>query len=242
MRAELSGLGERAEMPKSWRPFKTKGEDESYLQENINWKLLRGFGASPVASITAAMPFVGYLIIYNSNFSMILGDLGGLIESDPSAVECPNFFSPIEKLNLLYLGLLTMGISAVIFKLFAPTELKLYRDVNQFIEAERQNLSARRLRSMYRTVNYRRPRIGEELRQRASWLHSDVQISKASAEFSNNKNEDLILDLMRSFFQAQDRHCGRTQVILCLLMFAIGSTLLFIPSASFTLRVLCVIF
>ena len=222
--------------------FRTKGEDETFLQENVNWGLLRGFGASGFATATAIMPFVGYLILYNEQLTPYLGGLGGLLEQQPAAEQCPQLIPFFTKLNLFYIGSFSMGLSALIFKIAAPRELKLYRDTNDFVEHERLHLTARRVRSMFRTVNYRRPRIGRELVSRASWLGEKVDINKASIEFSNNKNEDLILDLMRTFFQAQDRHYRRVSVILCLCLLAMGGALLAIPSGAFTFRVLCTIF
>ncbi len=202
---------------------------------------MRGFGASNLATATALMPFVGYLILYNSELSTMLGGLGGLLEEQPSAQLCPASLSFFAKLNLVYLGLFTLGIAALVFKIAAPRELKLYKDANDFIERERPNLTARRVRSMYRTINHRRPRIGSELRQRATWLDESVVIAKASTEFVGNKNEDVVLDLMRSFFQAQDRHYRRAEVVVCLVCFLVGSLLLAVPSSAFTFRVFCTI-
>jgi hypothetical protein len=222
--------------------FRPKGEDETFLQENANWSLLRGFGSSSAASVFMVMPFIGYIILYNSELKGILGDFGGLLNEQPSASQCSQHISSFQRLNLLYCGLFTLGISALIFRIMAPRELKLYTDTNDFIDRERANLSARRVRSMYRTVNARRSRIGADFRSQANWLTVDVSITKASVEFVNNKNEDVILDLMRSFFQAQDRHFRRWAVYSSLCFLLLGGLLLAIPSVAFTLRVLCTVF
>lgn len=222
--------------------FRAKGQDETFLQENVNWMLLRGFGASTAASISVLMPFIGYIILYNSELKSLFGDFGGLLNEQPSSGQCPRFISGFQKLNLLYCGLFALGVSALIFKIAAPRELKVYSDNNDFIDRERVNLSARRVRSMYRTVNFRRSRIGEELRSRANWLTESVPMPKASIEFANNKNDDVILDLMRTYFQAQDRHFRRWAVYFCLLFLVGGAALLAIPSGAFTFRVLCTVF
>jgi len=216
------------------RLFKTRGVEETFLQENVNWALLRGFGASRVAATTALMPFVGYVILYNSQFADLFGGFGGLLEKQPSAAHCPQYLSFFNKLNLVYLGLFTIGVSALIFKAAAPRELKLYQDTNQFIDYERENLTARRVRSMYRTVKYRRLRIANELKERAKWLDNDVAIAKASTEFAGNKNEDVILDLMRCYFQTQDRHYRRGAAIMCMALLAVGCIVLAVPSLLFT--------
>ncbi|NVK56899.1 MAG: hypothetical protein HWE26_14945 [Alteromonadaceae bacterium] len=220
----------------------TKGEDETFFEENANWALLRGFGSSGFATTTAIMPFVGYLILYNDQITPYLGGLGGLLDQQPSAQQCPQYIPFFTKLNFFYLGSFTLGVSALIFKCAAPRELKRYRDANEFIENERAHLTARRVRSMYRTVNSRRPRIGSELLAKAAWLSSSTPINKASIEFSHIKNDDLVLDLMRTFFQAQDRHYRRLAVVLCLVLLSAGGVMLAIPSGAFTLRVLCTIF
>ncbi|MFG5380847.1 hypothetical protein [Yoonia sp. R2-816] len=221
--------------------FRARGHDETFLQENVNWMLLRGFGASKVASVSVLMPFVGYIILYNSELQNLFGDFGGLLSKQPAASSCPQYISSFQRLNLLYCGLFALGTSALVFRSAAPRELKLYSDSNDFIDRERSNLSARRVRSMYRTVNFRRNRIGEELCNRANWLTADVPITKASIEFANNKNEDVVLDLMRTFFQAQDRHFRRWAVFLCFFLLVIGAVLLAIPSGAFTIRVLCTV-
>jgi hypothetical protein len=221
--------------------FKKKGEDETFWQENANWLLLRGFGSSSAASASMLMPFIGYIILYNSELKIFLGDFGGLLNEQPSVSKCSQLIPSFQRLNLLYCGLFMLGVSALIFRIRAPRELKLYADTNDFIDRERGNLSARRVRSMYRTVNARRSRIGAEFRQRASWLTESVSITKASVEFANNKNQDIILDLMRSFFQAQDRHFRRWSVFWCLCFLLLGGLLLVVPSTEFTLRVLCTV-
>lgn len=224
------------------RLLRPKGEDETFLQENVNWALLRGFGASKLAAGTTFIPFIGYAILYNKEFRSLLGGLGGLLEAQPEAAQCASFLTFFDKLNLAYIGLFTIGVSAIIFKITAPRELKLYRDTNEFIDREKANLTARKARSMYRTIEYRRPRIASELKSKASWLSSDVSIAKASTEFAGSKNDDVLLDLMRCFFQAQDRHYRRMSAVICAILFLLGSFILAIPSADFTLRVLCVIF
>lgn len=221
--------------------FSTVGPDETFMQENVNWALLRGFGTSGLATVTAMLPFVGYAVLYNSQLVGLLGGFGGLLDQQASAEQCKQLLSFDTRLNLLYLGLFSVGVSALIFKSAAPRELKLYRDVNEYIEQERGNLTARRVRSMYSTVNFRRPRIGRDILARANWLGKEVDITKASAEFAGNKNEDLILDLMRSFFQAQDRHFRRLATVLCLAFFVSGTLLLALPSGAFTIRVMCAI-
>ncbi|WP_126137176.1 hypothetical protein [Tritonibacter mobilis] len=224
------------------RFFSVKGKGETFCQESINWALLRGFGATRLATVTAMMPFVGYAILYNSQLSHLLGGFGGLLDQQVSAQKCGQFLSFETRLNLVYVGLFTIGVSALVFKAAAPRELKLYRDVNEFIDQERANLTARRVRSMYRTVSGRRPRVGQEILNRASWLNSDVPISKASTEFAGNKNEDVVLDLMRSFFQTQDRHYRRMAALFCFVFFIIGTLHLAVPSATFTFRVMCAIY
>lgn len=221
--------------------IKTKGQDETLLQESINWMLLRGFGASNFATATIIMPFVGYAILYNAEAATLIGDLGGLFEQQDSAQICGSYFTFFQKLNFTYLGLFALGVSAMIFRIAAPRELKIYRDTNEFIDRERKNLTARRLRSMYRTVNHRRPRVGLEIKDKARWLDSDVPISKASVEFESNKNIDVVYDLMRNFHQAQDRHYRRSWVYACVTSFLLGSSLLIIPSGEFTFRVMCAI-
>lgn len=217
-------------------------EEETILQKNCDWLLLRGFGASKLASVTVLMPFIGYAILYNAQVEEWLGGLGGLLDAQISGEACPAYFTFYERLNLFYCGLLSLGLSAIIFKIFAPKELKHYTGVDEFIDSVRPNLTARKIRSMYRTIKSRRPVIGASLNERAIWLENSVSISKASIEFTKNENEDLVLDLLRSFHQVQNRSNQRFAVLSCFLLFTVGTIILSLPAGAFSLRVLCVIF
>lgn len=215
--------------------------EETFLQKKIDWLLLRGFGASKLATVTVLMPFIGYTILYNSQIELWFGGLGGLLDTRQSEGVCPAYFSFFQRLNFLYCGFLLLGLAAIIFKIFAPKELKYYRDVDHFIDSVRPNLSARKVRSMYRTIENRRPSIGKSLQERAGWLQTSIPITKASIEFTRNENEDLVLDLLRNFHQAQNRHYKRFAVISCSLLFVAGTTTLSLPAIAFSLRVLCAI-
>ncbi|URK19519.1 hypothetical protein M9H61_08440 [Thalassospira sp. GO-4] len=222
--------------------FRKKGTDESFLQEKVNWLILRGFGSSKLASATAIMPFLGYVILYNTEISKYFGELGGLLNQQQASESCPQYISLFSKINLMYLGLFFTGLSAILFKALAPKEIQMYPSANEFIENERKNLTARRLRSMYRTINSKRPRIGGEIQSSAPWVDKSISIKRASVEFSKNDNEDTILDILRNFFQVQSRHQNRGTVLMSALFLILGAILLAIPSTAFTLRVMCTIF
>ncbi|WP_162653307.1 hypothetical protein [Lentilitoribacter sp. Alg239-R112] len=217
-------------------------DQETYLQKNFDWHILRGFGASKIASVTVLMPFIGYVILYNSQFTHWLGGLGGMLDQHDLSDSCTPYFNFFERLNLLYCGLLSLGLSALTYKLFAPKEVSHYRDVDEYIDSVRPNLTARRIRVMYRTIANRRPKIGQSLLERAGWLENTIPISKASIEFNRNENDDLILDILRNFHQAQNRHYYRLAVVFCAFLFVLGTLVLSLPAITFTMRVLCVIF
>jgi hypothetical protein len=187
------------------------------------------------------MPFLGYVILYNAEISKYFGDFGGLLSQQKGAESCPQYISLFSKINLLYLGLFFTGLSAILFKALAPKEIQMYPSANEYIENERKNLTARRLRSMYRTINFKRPRIGKQIASSAPWVDKTHSIKRASVEFSKNDNEDTILDILRNFFQVQSRHQSRAAVLMSALFLLLGGLLVALPSSAFTLRVMCTI-
>ena len=96
-----------------------KHKPDSWIVRVFNWRLIRGFGKSPLATFSIAMPFVGYVILYHSEIARYLGDMGGLLEIQedsinraPSLAEDGNRegMSFFTKLNLFYLGSCLSGL------------------------------------------------------------------------------------------------------------------------------------
>ena len=86
-----------------------------------SWDRLRIIGNSRLVQLTAIMPIVGYLIIFNQHVVSALhldNSLFGSITEE--------FL--ISRLRLLYFGLFFTGIGSLLFSLFCPPKIKQYAD------------------------------------------------------------------------------------------------------------------
>lgn len=99
----------------------------------ISWSALSSIGNSRLARLTIIMPFVGYLIVFNSTlseyFSTILpADLGqdadGLLT-----------FLYSRNLYFLYFGLLLFGAGVALFNIVAPSQIRRFPATESYIAA-----------------------------------------------------------------------------------------------------------
>ena len=140
----------------------TKFEPDDWKRRHINWFALRGFGKSKTASFTIAAPFVGYVILYHEMLSPYLGGLGGLLQSELAGQSCGPWISFITKLHLVYLGLLCLGIGTIIYRVCANQIIQSFSSISDYVDREERHITARNLRSMFVTVQSRRPGIAPQ--------------------------------------------------------------------------------
>ncbi|TYC80062.1 hypothetical protein FMN63_02135 [Stappia sp. BW2] len=218
----------------SWQP-------EPWRVKILNWHLLRGFGQSVPAAITMSTPFVGYMILYHPQIEEYVGGLGGLLEKQAKPGQCAPWIDFSMRLNLVYIGLLLLGVGTIVYKVFAPSVVKGARDINEYVVNVIDNVSARNLRSMYVMIRSRRPQVAASFIQMAPWLDRDKSLKTASDALKRDDGNHIKIDVLRSFYNVQDRHTARGAVYLVLVFYALGFLLLAIPGLAFTGRVLCVV-
>ena len=211
----------------------------------VNWMALKGFGQSTAGSVTMATPFVGYLILYHDAVRPYLGGLGGLLATDTGA--CGRWIGFQTHLNLLYFGLLALGIGTIIYRICADREIKTHAGVSDYVERNAPHITVRNLRSMWRIIHDRRPGMATDLVWRGSWLDPEEvgSLADAIAQAENaapeNPTLELKHDVMRSYFKVLDRYSARHWAWVASLLYLIGFSLLAIPGLLFTARVLCTI-
>ncbi|UWQ32457.1 hypothetical protein K3555_18310 [Leisingera sp. M527] len=225
----------KSEKTKGWRP-------EGWRKRVINWHLLRGFGQSVPATISMSAPFIGYLVLYHSEIETYLGGLGGLLEKQASAQVCSPWFDFPTRLNILYLGLMCLGLGAIAFRVFAPAVIKSASNKQDYVTTSLDSVSARNLRAMYVTIKSRRPSAAKALVERAPWLDRSKSLKTASDGLRKDEDGQLKMDVLSSYYSAQDRNTSRFWVYFVLILFAFGFSLLALPGLAFTQRVLCVIY
>lgn len=185
-------------------------------------------------------PFIGYMILYHSQIEVYLGGLGGLVDKQVTAGACLPFVGFSMRLNLLYMGLLLLGLGTIIYKTFAPSVIKEAPTINDYVVGALDNVSARKLRSMYVTIKSRRPQIASSFVQIAPWLDREKSLKSASDALKKDDDNHIKIDVLRSYYNVQNRQTARAAVYIVLLLYVAGFLFLGIPGLDFTRRVLCV--
>lgn len=216
---------------------------QNWINRNLNWFRLRGFGQSKVASFSMATPFIGYVILYHEKFRPYLGDLGGLLNSPSINASCGPLVDFMTRLHMLFLGLLCLGIGTIIYRIFADQVIQSNTNISDYVDHELPNITVRILRVMFVKIRSRRPDLQTQFLDVAPWLNRDeVTLKAASEAYTRFDNESITRDVLRSYYTIMDRHNVRLGVYFSTSFFVIGFILLAIPSLAFTGRVLCAIF
>jgi len=224
---------------------KTTYKPDDWAHRTFNWELVRGFGQSKIGAASIAMPFIGFALLYHSELLIFLGGLGeGFdIQNTGHAGENGTIISLNMKLNLIYLGLFSIGIGSIIYRLMAPKTIKEFSSISKFTESEISRATARRMRSMIVTIKSRRPEIVQDFISRAAWLErSNCTLKTATNQLRSLKDDQLQNDVLGSFYNVENRHTSRKTLWVVVCLYLLGFILLSIPGLVFSYRVLKVIF
>ena len=214
---------------------------DSVWHERINWLNLKGFGKTSAASLTMATPFVGYLILYHEAARDLMGGLGDYLTQSTGEV-CTPWLTFDTRLNLLYFGLLLLGIGTILYRAFAHGEIKANDSVSMYLDRNADHMTARNLRSMFVTIQSRHKSMASRLVTRGEWLDRKQvpSLSQAVRESQEaHADPDLRADVMRSYFNVLDRYSHRGWAWATAALYLAGFALLGIPGLLFTARVLC---
>lgn len=218
-----------------------KYNPDSFVQKTFNWEGLRGFGESKIAALSMAGPFIGYAIIYNEAVHNFLNEVFNetLLASTPGT--CEGWFSIIQRLNLLYIGIFLIGSGSILFRCFCPNLVRTHGNIFLYLENESQHVTARNLRSMFVTIRARRRSVSDQLLARAPWLDRGTDAGRAQESFEAS-GIPIRTDVMRSFYNVRSRYEKRFLVYVIYALYGAGFFLFGLPGLSFTYRVFCTIF
>ncbi|MCW2305494.1 hypothetical protein M2324_003920 [Rhodovulum sulfidophilum] len=179
------------------------------------------------------------MILYHSQIEEYLGGLGGLLNQQAQPGTCAPWFEFSMRLNIVYIGLLFLGFGTILYRAFAPGVIKGAKGINEYVVETIENVSARNLRSMYVTIKSKRPQVASSFGRRAPWLSRDKSLKTASDALKKDDDNQIKIDILRSFYNVQNRHTLRGIVYMVLVFYAAGFVLLSLPGLTFTGRVLC---
>ncbi|MER8366968.1 hypothetical protein [Mesorhizobium sp. M1378] len=97
------------------------------------WQSLRSIGSSRILSLTIAVPFIGYLIIFNDHlidYAKIARQL--LSDGRVATPEDQNSIS-LSNLYYLYFGLVLTGFGSLLFAVFCPSDIRQSGSLNEYI-------------------------------------------------------------------------------------------------------------
>ena len=209
----------------------------------VNWLNLKGFGQSPAGALTMATPFIGYILLYHDAVAPWLGGLGGFL-GQQAPDTCGPWISFVTRLNMLYLGLLALGLGTILYRAFAHVELKRHASESDYVERNAAHITLRNLRSMFEIIAPRRPGLATDFEHRAPWLSRKAMPSLAEANAAAQQPgaaeaEAVKIDVMRSYFNVLSRYSARPWCWAASLLYGLGFVLLALPGLFFTARVLC---
>ena len=106
--------------------FKRKMEG---LSEAINWSSLGTVGQSHVVKLTIFVPFVGYILFFNSHINEIISLTTDVFKVDIAAKNIVSW-----RLTCTYFGLLILGLGTSLYVLFAPEAIKRHPLIADYIQ------------------------------------------------------------------------------------------------------------
>jgi hypothetical protein len=159
------------------------------LSKATRWTVLGSLGRSYVGKLSALIPFVGYLIIFNPSFSEIFQTQ---IPRDLTDTPAWLDFLHSRRLTFLYFGLLFFGLAAGLFLAFSPDQIKRFKGASDYIADTEKVLSPAILSTKVDEVFSRFLRTNSGERAHPMFGHS-------AASFPNDASELLHLFVARLF-------------------------------------------
>lgn len=98
----------------SWRLYGS-------ISAPIKWSIIKKLGSSRTANLTIFVPFIGYLILFNTNVEKFFQLSQSYINFTQENMIKNVYFS---NLIFLYFGLLFIGCGSILYHIFSPTEIK----------------------------------------------------------------------------------------------------------------------
>lgn len=108
--------------------------DRTY-DTSIRWSNLARYANGPVSRALIIMPFLGFLIFFNSQIEELFKPLRS-VESGGLIGFLSNF-----RVEILYLGLMCVGLSSGLFALFSPQQIKDHKRFSEYFAVKNENVT-----------------------------------------------------------------------------------------------------
>jgi hypothetical protein len=181
------------------------------------WSDLRSISNSYAARTTVLIPLIGYMILFNTNIIRWLDLVRGLeVSHDPNVI-------PV-RLLFIYFGLCSVAIGVVVYNLACPNEVKEYASAEAYVGDAVHNVP------MIVRSGYQRALIDSPY--------------KADLETINGKSY-LADEKWRAFLHLYFTYLNRRKPVARVVTacaYALGITLLAIPSGEVFLRIIGIVF
>ena len=227
----------------------------------MRWKIFRyNFGwpdYAPlldgwIARCAMAIPFIGYLIIFNDT-------IANHISFDLLASESSSAFglSSSARLKLIYLGLLILGISNILYRWKRPHPLRIATNEYDYVEKALKHFSVSAYIRLNEQIRYSNQ---DAFTQDGKYYDSDYEafiedatgrkpgvgpreaaVRRGHWNEAKSRHEGLLRSILRETFFRDSYHTRRGWLICCLMTSTIGYALLFLPSLDLFLKVLALI-
>ncbi|MEP4887140.1 MAG: hypothetical protein ABJ215_12285 [Alphaproteobacteria bacterium] len=177
------------------------------------WHKTSRFFRSYIVKLTILAPAIGYLIILNQEFSSFF-----TLVFDSGAPE-----DSLNRVYYIFFGLTFIGVSAGIFEMFCPAEVKLNHTDKGFVESERPIITPARLRKYAADIGMV---LSKEAGRDGAERSSTTGISFSSWR---NRNEEEIIDVLTKHFYTLSESNRKTRIAMSLL-YGLGWFFLLLPS------------
>lgn len=198
------------------------------------WELLRSFGSSRFAKLSAFVPVFGYFIIFNDAFVALVGSsmewacvaFRSAACGDGSFARLDDDFM-LRKVVNIYIALSAIGVSTITFHGFCPHEIKKFWHVEDYV-SENTKVFHHEFNRRIRTV------LDKELPKDTSRIQDTFNHYK---EHDRPKASEMYdRDILALWFSFQNT---RFEVVrwTCFVFFAVGVILLACPSVAVFVKV-----
>lgn len=186
------------------------------------------------------LPIIGYLIVFNDTFPLSfarLQTLAGASGTGPSSspVATASAGEPVSwRLLASYFGLCFVGAASAMYQAFAPSEVKVNATSTDYVQFVRQNLGPRQERAIFSYLQT--TRYADEARERGGRYLTELTAAATEA-VRKHAAEMYDRDILVMNYEAlnESRPLERS---IALWLYAIGFSILTVPSADVFFRVL----
>ncbi len=212
------------------------------------WQVIKTIGGSKFVAVAGFFPFVGYLVVANVNFAESIVLITDQINGDTS-IDLVH-----DRLMDIYFGMLSLSIGVILYKIFCPKSVSMFKDHYDFMDKELPTVTPLRVERIqeemrsplcldppfYPTVlrseisEMKRLKLNDTSINEFSFPGSDG--SKSASDYQTDEGISLI-NLLTTYFHMNDSSLGIVR-LLTSGFFAYGYYKLAWPSISVALSLL----